>query len=95
MGHQGPPGRLPVYQLLGGKCREAADCYGHASGAEIPEVIDSAGEYMAQGFRHVRVQIGVPGMAGYGSRRWRPREQVDGAAQRSGVTSPPSTSAAR
>jgi mannonate dehydratase len=60
---------LPVYQLLGGKCREAADCYGHASGAEIPEVIDSARKYMAQGFRHVRVQIGMPaGMAGYGSR---------------------------
>ncbi|MFN7924209.1 MAG: enolase C-terminal domain-like protein [Bryobacteraceae bacterium] len=57
---------LPVYQLLGGKCREAADCYGHASGAEIPEVIDSARKYMAQGFRHVRVQVGVPGQAGYG-----------------------------
>jgi mannonate dehydratase len=26
---------------------------------------------MAQGFRHVRVQIGVPGMAGYGSSRRR------------------------
>ena len=33
---------LPVYQLLGGKAREAADCYAHASGAEIPEVIESA-----------------------------------------------------
>jgi len=30
---------MPVYQLLGGKCREAADCYGHASGAEIADVI--------------------------------------------------------
>jgi mannonate dehydratase len=60
---------MPVYQLLGGKCREAADCYGHASGAEIPEVIESARRYMAQGFRHVRVQVGVPGMAGYGAGR--------------------------
>jgi len=60
---------LPVYQLLGGKCREAADCYGHASGAEIPQVIESARRYMAQGFRHIRVQVGVPGMAGYGSGR--------------------------
>ena len=59
---------MPVYQLLGGKLREAADCYGHASGAEIPELIESAKSYMARGFRHVRVQIGVGGMAGYGSR---------------------------
>ncbi len=58
---------MPVYQLLGGKCREAADCYGHASGAEIPEVIENAKRYMAEGFRHVRVQVGVPGMAGYGA----------------------------
>ncbi|HAX42979.1 MAG TPA: starvation-sensing protein RspA, partial [Solibacterales bacterium] len=57
---------MPVYQLLGGKCREAADCYAHASGAEIGQVIESARRYMAQGYRHVRVQVGVPGMAGYG-----------------------------
>jgi mannonate dehydratase len=60
---------MPVYQLLGGKCREAADCYGHASGDEIPQVIESAKSYMARGFRHVRVQIGIPGMAGYGAGR--------------------------
>ena len=60
---------MPVYQLLGGKCREAADCYGHASGADIENVIESARGYMARGFRHVRVQVGVPGMAGYGSGR--------------------------
>lgn len=58
---------MPVYQLLGGKCREAADCYGHAGGGEIPEVIESAKGYMSRGFRHVRMQIGVPGMAGYGA----------------------------
>jgi mannonate dehydratase len=58
---------MPVYQLLGGKCREAADCYAHASGREIPEVIDNARKLMAQGFRHIRVQVGVPGQAGYGA----------------------------
>ena len=57
---------MPVYQLLGGKMREAADCYAHASGAEIPEVVEAAKSFMAQGFRHVRIQVGVPGMAGYG-----------------------------
>jgi mannonate dehydratase len=58
---------LPVYQLLGGKCREAADCYGHASGAENSETIDNVRQWMERGFRHVRVQVGVPGMEGYGS----------------------------
>jgi mannonate dehydratase len=60
---------MPVYQLAGGKCREAAAAYGHADGAEFPAVVASARRYMAQGFRHVRVQVGVPGMAGYGSGR--------------------------
>jgi len=60
---------MPVYQLLGGKCREAADCYSHASGAEIPQVLESARRLMSQGFRHVRMQVGIPGMEGYGSAR--------------------------
>jgi mannonate dehydratase len=66
---KGRQANMPVYQLLGGKLREAADCYGHASGGDYPEVIESAQKYIAQGFRHVRVQVGVPGMAGYGSGR--------------------------
>jgi mannonate dehydratase len=60
---------MPVYQLLGGKLREAADCYGHASGDDYPRVIEQVQKYMSQGFRHVRVQVGIPGMAGYGSGR--------------------------
>ena len=59
---------MPVYQLLGGKAREAIDTYGHASGNEIAECIDSAKKYIAMGFRHVRIQVGVPGQAGYGAR---------------------------
>lgn len=58
---------MPVYQLLGGKCREAVDTYGHASGSDFPDVVASAKKYMEQGFRNVRVQIGIPGMAGYSS----------------------------
>jgi len=59
---------MPVYQLLGGKCREAADCYGHAGGMEIPEIIESAKSYIARGYRHVRIQFGMRGQAAYGSR---------------------------
>src|SRR5450631_4919700 len=58
---------MPVYQLAGGKQREAVDCYSHASGRDIPQLLESARKIIAQGFRHVRVQVGVPGMAGYGS----------------------------
>jgi mannonate dehydratase len=58
---------MPVYQLVGGKCREAVDAYAHASGNEFQEVVENAKQYMAQGFRNVRVQVGIPGMAGYGS----------------------------
>ncbi len=32
-------------------------------------MLDNARALLARGFRHVRVQVGVPGMAGYGSRR--------------------------
>jgi mannonate dehydratase len=60
---------MPVYQLVGGKCRDAADTYGHASGNDYPQVIESARKYMEQGFRNVRVQVGVPGMEGYGGSR--------------------------
>ena len=58
---------MPVYQLAGGKCREAADCYAHASGDDYAEVVADAKKYIAQGFRNIRVQVGLPGMAGYGS----------------------------
>ena len=58
---------LPVYQLLGGKCREACATYTSVGGNEIPQVIDNAKRAMSQGYTHVRLQIGVPGMAAYGS----------------------------
>src|SRR6266436_858722 len=47
---------MPVYQLVGGKCRDAVDTYVHADGAEFQEVVDNAKRFIAQGFRHVRVQ---------------------------------------
>jgi len=60
---------MPVYQLAGGKVREAVDTYTHADGPEIADTIARAREYMKQGFRNVRVQVGLPGMAGYGAQR--------------------------
>lgn len=58
---------LPVYQLLGGKCRQAVDTYRHANGASLKEVEDSVRKAMEAGFRHVRAQIGVEGLSTYGA----------------------------
>jgi mannonate dehydratase len=60
---------MPVYELLGGKCRRGAMIYSHASGAEIPETIAQAKKLMAQGIKAVRLQVGVPGQAAYGASR--------------------------
>ncbi len=65
---KGKRANMPVYQLLGGKCRFAADLYAHASGDSFQAVEDAARKWMEQGYRHVRVQVGVPGMATYGTR---------------------------
>ena len=63
---------MPLYQLLGGKVRQGADCYFHASGSSFSEVEENARRAMEQGFRHVRVQVATPGYAGYGARRATP-----------------------
>ena len=64
---QGKRARMPVYQLLGGKCREAVPVYRHASGANLQEVEQQVRRFMQQGYRHVRVQVAVPGLAAYGA----------------------------
>ncbi len=64
---KGRMAKMPVYDLVGGKCREAADAYTHASGAEIQQTIDQAKMFMEQGFRNVRVQVNTPGYDGYGA----------------------------
>ena len=55
---------LPVYQLLGGACRTGVMVYGHANGETIEDTIAAAREYQAQGYKAIRLQTGVPGMAG-------------------------------
>ena len=64
---KGRMAKMPVYDLVGGKCREAADTYTHAQGADFQQCLDQAKHFMEQGFRNVRVQVGTPGMEGYGA----------------------------
>ena len=58
---------MPVYQLLGGKVRFGADLYFHAAGRDFAEVTDRAKQAMERGYRHVRVQAAVEGLATYGA----------------------------
>jgi mannonate dehydratase len=58
---------MPVYELLGGKCRRAAMLYTHAAGREISDTIDQARKLIAGGAKAVRLQVGVPGNAAYGA----------------------------
>ncbi len=55
---KGKRANMPLYQLLGGKCRFAVDCYGHASGPTPEAVADSVQKFMEAGFRNVRIQQG-------------------------------------
>lgn len=60
---KGKLANMPVYQLLGGKCREAAAVYRHADGIDKQAVLDRVLEFREQGYRYVRCQMG-----GYGGR---------------------------
>ncbi len=54
---------LPVYQLLGGASRENVMVYGHANGTTIEDTVRVALDYQRQGYKAIRIQCGVPGMA--------------------------------
>lgn len=68
---------MPVYQLLGGKCREAAACYAHAGGSTKEEIVESIQKYQEQGYQYIRVQQG--GYGGMESKQPRPEGALDGA----------------
>ncbi len=59
---------MPLYQLFGGKSRDGALVYAHATGSDLEDLIDSIAFYVEQGYKAVRVQCGIPGMPtkGYG-----------------------------
>lgn len=59
---------LPVYQLFGGKSRDGALVYAHATGSNLDDLLETIAHYQTLGYRAVRVQCGIPGMAteGYG-----------------------------
>jgi mannonate dehydratase len=65
---KGRQANMPVYQLLGGKAREAVETYATVGGVEPAEAIGRARAMMEEGFRCVKIMTGVPGMDSYGPR---------------------------
>ncbi|GHO93191.1 starvation-sensing protein RspA [Reticulibacter mediterranei] len=60
---KGKQAEMPVYDLLGGKCREAAAVYRHADGQGEEQVLESVQRYMEEGYHYIRCQMG-----GYGGK---------------------------
>jgi mannonate dehydratase len=57
---------MPVYDLLGGKTRDAVACYDHTSGKTKEEALEAVHKSLEMGYRHIRVQYGEGGYGGGG-----------------------------
>jgi mannonate dehydratase len=61
---KGKAAGMPLYQLLGGASRSGVMVYAHVNGRDLPETVDRVGAAMEQGYKAIRAQSGVPGVAG-------------------------------
>jgi mannonate dehydratase len=52
----------PVWNLLGGRCRDGIMAYTHAAARSVPEVIEAVAAHQANGYRAIRVQCLAPGL---------------------------------
>jgi len=73
----GKRANMPVYQLLGGKAREAAAVYRHADGRDPAEVLDNVLRLKEEGYHYIRCQIG--GYGGIGREPKKPEGAPPGA----------------
>ena len=64
---KGKLANMPLYQLFGGKVREAVPIYRHADGKDLSELCDNIQKYREQGITHIRCQSGGYGGGGYGA----------------------------
>ncbi len=74
---KGKLANMPVYDLLGGKCREGAAVYTHADGRSPEEVAENVEQFMAEGYRYIRIQMG--GYGGHGDALVKPEGAPTGA----------------
>jgi mannonate dehydratase len=70
----------PLYNLLGGKCREGVLVYAHANGKDIDHALEDVARHRELGYKAIRVQSGFPGLASTygvpkGAGRYEPAER--------------------
>ncbi|MBT3273463.1 MAG: starvation-sensing protein RspA, partial [Spirochaetales bacterium] len=70
---------MPVYDLLGGKCREAAAVYVHADGKTPEETAEQVQGFMDEGYHYIRAQMGGYGSPSEGLSQKKPDNSPDGA----------------
>ena len=73
---KGKIAHLPLYQLFGGKVREAVPVYRHADGTSFEALCDKIEDFRSKGITHIRCQAGGYGGSSYGSA---PSDSPDGA----------------
>lgn len=66
---KGKLANMPLYDLLGGKCREGIAVYRHADGGSIEEVEECIRAYMEEGYRYIRCHMGTYGGNSDGKRQ--------------------------
>jgi galactonate dehydratase len=52
---------VPVYDLLGGLCRDRLPCYPHCNGASVEALVEDARRHVAEGWKFVRWGLGHTG----------------------------------
>ncbi len=62
---KGKMAQMPVHDLLGGRSREAAHVYVHASGSTPQEVLEAVLTLENMGYRFIRIQLGRYGGEGH------------------------------
>ena len=70
---------MPLYQLLGGRCREGVTVYAHAGGHSIDDLLESVAKHVELGYKAIRVQAAVPGVpdaygVGHGTKPYEPAD---------------------
>ncbi|HTZ60317.1 MAG TPA: enolase C-terminal domain-like protein, partial [Acidobacteriaceae bacterium] len=62
---KGKRANMPVYEMLGGKARDAVPVYDHQGGNTKEECLDALQKSLANGYTHVRIQLGGYGGGGF------------------------------